>query len=230
MTTSDIGARVEEVRDRITRAALESGRAAHEITLVAVAKTFPADMVAAAVRAGCIDIGENRAQELKQKAAVLHALDIRWHFVGPLQSNKVRLVVGTAALIHSVDRPGLGAAIARRAEALGITQDVLVEVNVGGEPGKAGVEPRGAAPLARALEHMDGLAVRGVMAIPPLDPDPEEQAEAFRSVALVGAEVAAEVPGANHLSMGMSRDFEIAIGQGATIVRIGEAIFGPRTG
>jgi len=229
MTDDDIARRVADVRDRIARACGRADRDATEVTLVAVAKTFPADAVARAVRTGCADIGENRAQELKQKAAILGSLDIRWHFVGPLQTNKVRHVVGTAGLIHSVDRPGLGEAIARRARALGIAQEVLVEVNLAGEQAKAGVEPARAVPLAAELAGMEGLSVKGLMAIPPVAVSPEGAAAGFARLAELGAETAGAVPGATELSMGMSHDFEVAIEEGATIVRVGEAIFGPRT-
>lgn len=222
--------RLEEVRARIAAACARSGRDPSEVTLVAVAKTFPADAISAVARAGCPDIGENRAQELKQKAAVLGSEAIRWHFVGPLQTNKVRHVVGTAVLIHSVDRPGLGEAIARRAGTLGIVQDVLIEVNVAGEATKSGVEPPRLGDLARRLSGMDGVAVRGLMAIPPVAGDPARAGAHFDLLASLRDEVAAEVPTATELSMGMSRDYEVAIERGATIVRVGEAIFGPRTG
>jgi len=229
MTTSDIARRLEHVRERVAAACDSARRNPAEVTVVAIAKTFSADLVAAAVEAGCHDIGENRAQELKQKAAVLGSADIRWHFVGPLQTNKVRHVVGTASLIHSVDRMGLGAALARRAGALGIVQDVLVEVNLGGETTKAGIEPHGVRALAEELAELEGLAVRGLMAIPPASDSSTQLSDSFTALAELGTEVAAQIPGATELSMGMSRDFEIAIACGATIVRIGEAIFGPRT-
>lgn len=230
MSSTETSARLRRVRERIASACEEAGRDPSDVTLVAVAKTFPADAVAAVVRAGCPDVGENRAQELKQKAAVLGSLEVRWHFVGPLQTNKVRHIVGTASLIHSVDRPALGAALGRRAVALGLTQDVLVEVNLAGETTKAGVAPERAAALAEELGGIEGLAVRGLMTIPPPTDRPEEAATFFRSLAELRDRIARAVPGATELSMGMSGDLEIAIAEGATIVRVGEAIFGPRTG
>ncbi|HYP23724.1 MAG TPA: YggS family pyridoxal phosphate enzyme, partial [Actinomycetota bacterium] len=130
-----ISERYARVLDRVARAAQSAGRAPEDVTLVAVSKTWPADVLKDAAGAGVEVFGENRAQELKEKFAVLGDR-VRWHFVGPLQSNKVRNVVGVAELVHSVDRYGLGEAIARRARSLGIVQDVLVEVNTGGEATK----------------------------------------------------------------------------------------------
>lgn len=224
---SDLSARWAEVVRRVERAAARAGRSAAEVRVVAVSKSVSADVVAGALDAGIVDLGENRAQELRDKASVLGDRP-RWHFVGHLQTNKVRLVAGIATLVHSVDRYGLGEALARRARALGGVQEVLVQVNVGREPVKQGVEPERARALAAALAELDGLAVGGVMTIPPLTATPAEARPFFRALAEVGADVAAAVPGATHLSMGMSRDFEVAVEEGATLVRVGEAIFGPR--
>lgn len=216
------------VLDRIESAAARAGRSADEVTLVAVAKTFPADIVAAAIDAGITDIGENRAQELKEKIAVLGDR-ARWHFVGHLQTNKVRNVIGRTHLVHSVDRFGVAEAIARRASALGIDQRVLIEVNVGNEASKHGVEPARAVALAREVESLEGVTVAGLMTIPPAAPDPEGSRVYFKDLAARREELAAVIPSATELSMGMTRDFEVAVEEGATIVRVGEAIFGPRT-
>jgi pyridoxal phosphate enzyme (YggS family) len=222
---NEIAPRLQEVRERIAAAAERAGRAPDEVRLVAVAKTFPVDVVAAAADAGATDIGENRAQELKEKHALLGDRVI-WHFVGHLQTNKVKLVVGAAALIHSVDRYGLAEAIARRATSLGITQDVLIEVNVAGEATKQGVEPSRAQALALEVAGLDGVAVRGVMGMPPPARDPSETRRYFRELAEIGR----QIEGATELSMGMSGDFEVAVEEGSTLVRVGEAIFGPRIG
>ena len=205
-----------------------SGRSPSDVTLVAVAKTFPADRVIEAIDAGCRHIGENRAQELKEKSAVVGER-ATWHFIGPLQTNKVRQVVGVAALIHSVDRFGLGEAIARRARSIGIVQDVLVEVNIAGEPSKAGVEPPQARALAAELDALDGLRVTGLMTIPPRSDDPAATRGYFSQLTELRDEVLSVVDTATQLSMGMSGDFEIAIEEGATLVRVGRAIFGPRS-
>ena len=222
-----VAERYQRVLDRVAAAAQRTGRDPAEITLVAVSKTWPADVLKDAAGAGVEVFGENRAQELKEKFAVLGDR-VRWHFVGPLQSNKVRAVVGVAELVHSVDRYGLAEAIARRARALGVVQDVLIEVNAGGEATKHGVEPAGAARLAEEVAALDGVAVRGLMAIPPRSDDPEATRPYFRDLAALLDLVAGGVPEAVELSMGMSGDFEQAIEEGATIVRVGEAIFGPR--
>ena len=216
--------RYESVLERVAAAARRAGREPAEVTLVAVSKTWPADVLKDAAGAGVEIFGENRAQELKEKFAVLGDR-VRWHFVGPLQSNKVRQVVGVAELVHSVDRYGLAEAIARRARSLGFVQDVLVEVNTGGEATKHGVEPAAAVRLAEEVAALDGIAVRGLMTIPPRGEDPRPY---FRDLESLRDLVAARVPGATELSMGMSGDFEQAIEEGATIVRVGEAIFGPR--
>ncbi|MDQ4065092.1 MAG: YggS family pyridoxal phosphate-dependent enzyme [Actinomycetota bacterium] len=222
-----IAQNVAAVRARIADACREAERDPADVTLIAVAKTFPPDAIRAAVHAGVGDIGENRAQELKQKAAVLRDGAIRWHFVGPLQTNKVRSVVGTASLIHSVDRPGLAAAIARRAHSLNLVQDVLVEVNLAGEATKSGVEPPRTRAFAAECAALDGMHVRGLMAIPPRG-SPDQVRDDFRMLARLRDEVAKDVPSAIELSMGMTEDFEIAIAEGATFVRVGRAIFGPR--
>jgi pyridoxal phosphate enzyme (YggS family) len=216
------------VKAVIESACERAGRSSSEVTLVAVAKTFPADRVAAAIDAGATDIGENRAQELKEKAAVLGDR-ARWHFIGPLQTNKVRQVVGIASLIHSVDRFGLGEAIARRARSLDLVQDVLIEVNIAGEASKAGIEPPHAVAMATELDALEGLRVVGLMAIPPQAGIPEEARPYFKELAALRNTVRDHVGGATHLSMGMSGDFEVAVEEGATLVRVGRAIFGPRT-
>ena len=222
-----IAQRWAAVRERASAAAERAGRDPSEVTVIAVAKTFPADAVAEAIEAGAIDIGENRAQELRDKMAAIGDR-ARWHFVGPLQSNKVRNIAGRVALVHSVDRFGLGEAIARRAATVGATQDVLIEVNLAGEATKAGIEPPRAAALAAEIQQLDGIEVRGLMAIPPASPDPERTRDHFKELASLRDEVVTRVPSASGLSMGMTRDFEVAIEEGATWVRVGEAIFGPR--
>ena len=220
--------RLHVVHERIANACTRAARDPREVTLVAVAKTFPVDRVMAAIEAGALDIGENRAQELKEKAAVIGDR-ARWHFIGPLQTNKVRQVVGISTLIHSVDRFGLGEAIARRARTMGIVQDVLVEVNIAGEPSKAGVEPPGTVALATELHGLEGIRVKGLMAIPPQTDDPEGARPYFEHLADLGAQLQADVPGAGELSMGMTGDLEVAVEEGATLVRVGRAIFGPRS-
>lgn len=224
----DLAGRLEEVRGRIAAAARRASRSPDEVTLVAVTKSFPADVVVAALDAGATDIGENRAQELKEKAIAVPR-DVRWHFIGHLQTNKARNVVGIAHLIHSVDRYGLAEEIGRRARSSAHPQDVLIEVNVSGEPTKHGVEPAQAIALAERVAALDGVRVRGLMTMAPLAEDPERSRPYFADLRELGERVTSSLPDAAGLSMGMTRDFEIAVEEGATLVRVGEAIFGPRT-
>jgi PLP dependent protein len=224
----ELAARLGDVRDRIYASALRAGRDPSSVALVAVSKTFGADILFDAIEAGVTDLGENRAQELKEKMAVVGDR-VRWHFVGYLQTNKVRHVVGSVVLIHSVDRFGLAEAIARRARSLGMRQDVLIEVNVAGEQSKHGASPEEAVALAVKVGGLDGISVKGLMAMPPATPDPDAVRPYFRRLVELRDRLQQSVPDAGELSMGMSGDFEAAVEEGATIVRVGEAIFGPRT-
>ncbi len=225
-----IAERLGVVRKRIESAARRSGREPGEVRLVAVSKTMSLDLVMEAYEAGAVDLGENRAQELRDKAAATGTpAGLRWHFIGHLQTNKARLVTGTAALIHSVDRFGLGEAIARHARSMGIVQEVLIEIDLAGEASKHGVTPAAAPDLAASIDGLDGVAVAGVMAIPPIPTDPESSRPYFAELRELSELVRKRVPGATEISMGMTRDFEVAVEEGATIVRVGEAIFGPRS-
>jgi pyridoxal phosphate enzyme (YggS family) len=225
--TETIADRLVAVRSRIAAAARSAGRDPGAVLLVAVSKTWPAEVCIEAIEAGANTLGENRAQEFRDKHSLLHDR-ATWHFVGHLQTNKVRNVVGAASLIHSVDRIGLAEAIDKRATSLGIVQDVLIEVNVSGESSKHGADPADAEELAAASSELAGVRVGGLMTMPPLSDDPEDSRPFFKELAALRDSVAERVPTAVELSMGMTRDFEVAIGEGATIVRVGEAIFGPR--
>lgn len=222
-----VAVRLEEVRGRIAAAAERVGRTGADVALVAVSKGFPADVVAQAVAAGAAELGENRAQELREKAIALPA-GVRWHFIGHLQTNKARQVVEMASLIHSVDRPALAEELARRARVAGVTQDVLIEVNVSGEATKHGVEPAAAVAFAEQVAALSPLSLRGLMTMAPLSSDPEDSRPYFVELRELRDRVVEVVPTATELSMGMTRDFEVGIEEGATLVRIGEAIFGPR--
>jgi PLP dependent protein len=221
------GERHGRVRERMAKAAQRAGRSPSEVRLVAVAKGFGPRAIQEAIDAGVTDVGENRAQDLQEKAPLVDGR-VTWHFVGHLQRNKVTTVVGTASLIHSLDRMSLAEAIARRARSSGITQDVLVQVNVAAENTKHGVEPPGMVELAVGAADLDWLVVKGLMTIPPLTEDPERARPYFWKLAQLRGELIGPLPGATELSMGMSRDFEVAIEEGATMVRVGEALFGPR--
>jgi pyridoxal phosphate enzyme (YggS family) len=218
---SDLAAAVTEVRARIAAAARRVGREPDAVRLVAATKTVPAERVAEAVALGVTDVGENRAQELLAKADTLAATapsmqaDVCWHFLGRLQRNKVRGLAGRVTWWQSVDREALGAAIARHAPGA----RVLVEVNLADEPQKGGCAPTDAGRLIDAVRE-SGLRVEGLMTIPPEGDDPRRWFAALREL---GGDL-----GVHHLSMGMTDDYEIAVEEGATMVRIGRAIFGAR--
>lgn len=232
-------ARWRAVRERVARAAEVAGRDPGEVTLVAVSKTVGAAAVAAVAAAGQRDFGESRAQELAAKRAATAPPgaavappggatappEVRWHFVGRLQRNKVRDVVGAVDLVHAVDRLALAEALAARARALGVVQRVLVQVNAGEDPAKAGPRPGEAAGLVAAVAGLPGLACEGLMTIPPQGVDP---APVFARLRALRDDLVERLPAVRHLSMGMSGDFEVAIAHGATLVRVGEAVFGPR--
>jgi len=226
-----IPASVKMIRERIARCCERIGRDPVEVTLVAVAKTFPVEMVREVVQAGVGDIGENYVQELRHKREALGDKDIRWHFVGHLQSNKARMVASFAHLIHAVDSVALARELDRRAREAGRVLDVLVEVNTTGEESKFGVRPDGAESLVRSMQPFPNLRIAGLMTIGPFLPDPEGSRPMFRLLRELRDSIAA-VPQDNvtmrHLSMGMTGDFEVAIEEGATIIRIGTAIFGHR--
>lgn len=212
-----------EVMERVVAAAERAGRASEEITVVAVSKTMSADDIMAVYEQGHRDFGENRAGELAAKASVLPR-DIRWHYVGALQSNKARQVRGVTHLLHSMDRRSLGKAWMK---GLGLPPPVLAQVNVGNEPQKSGIEMDG---VEAAVEWMVGmgLEVRGLMAIPPLPETPEDSRPHFVKLRELKDRLSATHPSIVELSMGMTDDFEVAIDEGASIIRVGRAIFGPR--
>lgn len=221
-----VAERVEEVRRRVAQAAVRSGRAPDSVRLVAVSKTIGVGLIGQAVAAGVRDFGENYVQEAREKLPEF-GRDVRWHFIGHLQSNKARHVVGAFALIHSVDSLSLAREISKRAVAIGVAQDVLIEVRLDPAATKAGVDPADAPLLAEAVLDMPGIRLRGLMGMPPLCSDPEAVRPHFRQLAALRA----DMPGGcgDELSMGMSGDFEVAIEEGATLVRVGTAIFGPRS-
>jgi pyridoxal phosphate enzyme (YggS family) len=207
------------VEARIRAACQRAGRKRGEVTVVAVSKTFPAERVEEAIAAGVTDIGENRVQEARDKKPLIHN-SARWHLVGHLQSNKARDAVRLFDVIETVDSVELAQKIARAGE--GKAQDVLLQINVGDEPQKTGIAPAEVEGVARQVRGMGGLRLLGLMAIPPIG-SPEDARRHFRRLREIRDQI-----GLEHLSMGMSEDFEIAIEEGSTMVRIGRAIFGPR--
>jgi pyridoxal phosphate enzyme (YggS family) len=220
------------IRGRIAGACTRAGRDPSGVTLVAVSKTFPAGHVREALGAGVADFGENYVQELLDKHASLAESPIRWHFIGHLQRNKVRFIVPWIAMIHAVDGAGLAREIDTRARASRRAVDCLVEVNTTGEGSKFGVQPEQALALVREMRDLRSIRVNGFMTIGPFLPDPEGSRPMFRRLRELRDEARAlrqENAPMEHLSMGMTGDFEVAIEEGATILRIGTAIFGKRT-
>jgi PLP dependent protein len=223
--------RAAAVRERIARAAARAGRAADAITLVAVSKTFPADAVREAFEAGLRDFGENKVQEAEKKFGGLQALrgqGARFHLVGHLQGNKARKAVPLFDLIHSVDSIELGHRLERVGAELGKSVDVLVQVDLAGEQTKFGLDETHLFPALEALRGLKQVRTKGLMILPPLE-DSEAVRPLFRRLRELGERARRDdLLYACELSMGMSGDFEVAIEEGATIVRVGTAIFGER--
>ena len=213
---------MQDVRERVAAACLRAGRSPDEVTIVAVSKTFPPAAIASAMAAGIGDMGENRVQEAAAKISALGGVSPRprWHLVGHLQTNKVRNALGLFDIIHSVDSFHLAQAISQRAQR---PVSVLLEVNVAGEASKSGFSPGEVGSAAEAVARLPNLDLRGLMMIAPLVSDPEEVKPFFAGLRRLrdGLRLA-------ELSMGMTDDFEVAIEEGATLVRTGRAIFGER--
>jgi len=221
---------LEQIRLQIAAACARCGRDAATVRLVAVSKTKPAELVAEAAAAGQRLFGESYVQEFAAKAEAVK-VPVEWHFIGGLQSNKVKYLRGRVALIHSVDRLSLAAEIDRQWGKMKRSADVLLQVNLGGEETKSGIEAEAIAELARQVAALPNVRIRGLMALPPWYEDPEEARPHFRRLRELAAQVAAlNLPGVEmtELSMGMSHDFAVAIEEGATLVRVGTAIFGER--
>ena len=226
---AEVAASLAGVRARISAACQAAGRAADDVTLIAITKTFPASDIRVLSSLGVRDVGENRDQEAAPKAAECADLRDRltWHFVGQLQTNKVSSVVRYADVIHSVDRPRLVTALGAAARKAGRTLTCLVQVSLDGAPGRGGVTAADVPLIADTVAREAGLELGGVMAVAPQGADP---LDAFRRLAEVAAGVRAAHPGATVISAGMSGDLEAAIGAGATHVRIGTALLGGRPG
>ena len=219
---TDIRDNLDRVRERVAKAAARAGRRASDVLLIGVSKTVEVARIRQAIEAGVAALGENRVQEAKEKLAEI-GRPVPWHLIGHLQTNKVRDAIETFDVIHSLDRLDLAKEFDKRARARGRTVDALVEVNLAGEASKGGVSPDGLGELLDAVAGLAAVKVRGLMAIPPEAKEPEDSRAWFRALRKLG-----ERHGGGELSMGMSGDFEVAIEEGATMVRVGTAIFGPR--
>ena len=228
---SEIAEKVAEIRGRMAAAAEKAGRKPEEILLCAATKMNDADRVREAVTAGVDCCGENRVQELQEKQPKGAYVGKPVHFIGHLQTNKVSKVVGSVDLIQSVDRDELLAAVDKEARKKGIVQDILLEVNIGAEESKSGYSPEEAAAAARRMKEFPGVRLLGLMAIPPISSCPGANRKYFSAMRKLFVDIAGEkIDNVSmvYLSMGMSDDFEDAIAEGSTMVRVGSAIFGAR--
>jgi len=241
MTELTLAERIAAVQARIAAAARRAGRDPAEITLVAVSKMHPAETVVAAYQAGLRVFGENRVEEAVPKAAAVASLldnlpsvvrrplsTVEWHMIGHLQSRKAEDVLPWAGMIHSVDSAKLAARLSRACQAAGLELSILLEVNVAGEASKNGLTPAALPDAVEAIAALPGLRVCGLMTMAPIVPDPEAARPVFAGLRRLRDDLARRCPTLDwhHLSMGMTDDFEVAIEEGATMVRIGRAIFG----
>jgi len=223
--------RLQRINQRIADAAGACGRDAASVRLVAVSKTMDADRVAQAIDAGAAILGENYIQEARDKFNALYDRPAQWHFIGHLQSNKAKYAVRMFNLIHSVDSLKLARALNKAARKLSKVQDILVQVNISREETKSGIDETGAVDLVTQIGGLENVRVKGLMTMPPFFDAPEQARPFFRQLARLRDRIMAEkIPGVgmDELSMGMTGDFEVAIAEGATLVRIGTAIFGAR--
>jgi pyridoxal phosphate enzyme (YggS family) len=226
----DLKKRLDNVKDRINKTALKCGRDPESIHLVAVSKTIPANRVREAIMAGVTTLGENYVQEARNKFNVLGTFPVSWHFIGHLQSNKAKYAVRLFDLIHSVDSLKLARELNKQAKKVNKIQDVLIQINISKEPSKSGSDIENAANLIKDIVLFENLTVKGFMAMPPFFNNPEKARPYFTALRNLRDQIQKDFPGVvlNELSMGMTGDFEVAIEEGATFVRIGTAIFGER--
>ncbi len=230
VTPEQVKENLRRVQERIAAAARRAGREPSEIVLVGASKSVDVERIRAAIEAGLQHIGENYAQEAWAKYQKIGDA-VTWHFIGRLQTNKAKLVVRFCRFVQSLDRLALAEELDRRAKQVGRVIECLLEVNIGGEATKGGVPPEEVASFLRQISGLTNLRVVGLMAMPPYFPDPEDVRPYFRAMAELFERLKREAPlgvEMRYLSMGMSHDFEVAIEEGANIVRVGTAIFGPR--
>jgi len=231
MNRTEIADALEKIRKRIQRAADKAGRNPEEIRIVGVGKTVPVHRIEAAIEAGILIIGENYIKEVREKFEHLSRLPVSLHFIGHLQSNKSKYAVRMFDLIHSVDSLKLAEELNREAEKIAKIQDILIQVNVAEEKTKSGVRVEETLSLARSIGSLPHVRVRGLMAMPPFFDLPEKARPYFKIVRDLSRAASEAIPGVlmEELSMGMSGDFEAAVEEGATLVRIGTALFGGRS-
>ena len=228
MNKATIASQVSKVLTRIEGAASQTSRRSDEITLIAVSKTKPAEAIEAAAACGLQHFGENYLQEALDKIETLHELDLTWHFIGPIQSNKTRPIAEHFDWVHSVDRLKIAQRLSDQRPAHLGPVNICLQVNISNEDTKSGVSAEQAPELASAIATLPNIRLRGLMAIPKPSDDPAEQAAAFEKVETLFNTLRHTIPELDTLSMGMSQDLEAAIAAGSTMVRIGTDIFGAR--
>ncbi len=225
----DIAKNLEQIKERMAQAARRAGRDSASVKLVAVSKTKPAELVEAAIRAGVEILGENYVQEALPKIEQI-SVPVQWHFIGHLQSKKARQIVDVFSMVHSVDSLKLAEELSTRALDIQKTMDILIQVNVSGELSKSGVSPAELRPLLEEAASLKGVSIKGLMTMPPFFDQPEKARPFFRRLRELAESLRGKIQGVSldELSMGMSGDFETAIEEGATMVRVGTSIFGAR--
>lgn len=227
----DVAGSLRSVKERIGEAAARAGRPAGGIKLVAVTKGVEPVRIVEAIKAGHLTFGENYAQEFRLKKEIIDRTtdeNVEWHFIGRLQRNKVKYLIGEVGLIHSLDSLSVAREIEKKAAAAGIEVRVLIEVDTGGEETKGGVKAGELKGFLEGIKEFPSIEVRGLMTMPPYFDEPERIRPYFRALREMRDKLKAAYPGLRELSMGMSGDFEAAVEEGATLVRVGSAIFGPR--
>jgi pyridoxal phosphate enzyme (YggS family) len=228
MGPQNLALQVREVRERVARAAAAAGRSAHSVTLLAAGKAQPLALLRAAAEAGLSDFGESYLNEALPKLAALQDRALTWHYVGRLQANKTKPVAEAFAWVHAVDRFRVAERLSAQRPYHAPPLNVCLQVNLAGEASKGGVQPAQLAPLAAAVAALPRLKLRGLMCLPPQESDPARQRHWFAQLRTLQEELNAGGARLDTLSMGMSDDFEAAIAEGATIVRLGTVLFGPR--
>lgn len=228
MSPQNLALHLQEVQRRVARAAEACGRSAHSVTLLAVGKGQPLELLRVAACAGITDFGESYLNEALEKIAALQDRALTWHYVGRVQANKTRPVAESFAWVHALDRLKVAERLSRQRPYHAPPLNVCLQVNLAGEASKGGVAPAQLAPLAAAVAALPRLNLRGLMCLPPQEQDPARQRHWFAQLRQLKEDLNARGAGLDTLSMGMSDDFEAAIAEGATIVRLGTVLFGPR--
>lgn len=228
MDPQNLPLRVAQVRERIARAAASAGRSADSVTLLAVGKGHPVPMLRAACAAGLTELGESYVDEALPKIAALRDAPLTWHFIGRVQANKTRAIAAAFAWVHGIERLKIAERLAAQRPPGAPPLNVCLQVNLAGERSKAGVAPEALPPLAAAVAALPNLALRGLMCLPPPESEPARQRAWFAALRALRDGLNAAGARLDTLSMGMSDDFEAAVLEGATIVRLGTVLFGPR--